>query len=257
MKIFCKLLFILFFTTYCQQRGQGQQIRIMTYNIHHGADVSEQTTLDSMAYYIGNARIDVVGLQEVDSMCLRSGIVDQPARLGELSGMDHCFTRHFSYQGGAYGQGLLSSIAVTNIRNFRLPVFPLEDGKEVSVLLADLHPGPDKKLTIGVVHLDYRSSQSRIHQIDLLLESLSDIKNLVLLGDFNAYPGSPEMLKLMQYFNRYEIDRDPPTFPAINPDRRIDFVLVNKESDLRIVDEFVDQIPYSDHLPVITTLEWE
>ncbi len=254
MKSIIHCLLVLIIQTGGLISGFGQQIRIMTYNIHNGADASEQPTLDSMGYFIGESGLDIVGLQEVDSICHRSDGVDQPERLGEIVGMDHYFTRHFAYQGGAYGQGLLSDVPLTNLRNFRLPVFPLEDGKEVSVLLADIHPAPDWVFTVGVVHLDYKSAESRMHQIDILLDSLAGIQDLVLLGDFNAYPDSPEMLKLSQYFDRFQSTNEPPTFPAINPDRRIDFIWVKKGSKLRIVREYIPHVPYSDHLPLITSV---
>ena len=257
MKSIIHFLHVLIILTCGLVSGFGQQIRIMTYNIHHGADASEQPTLDSMGYYIRESGVDIVGLQEVDSICHRSNGVDQPERLAEITGLDHYFTRHFPYQGGAYGQGLLSTYGVSKVRNLRLPVFPLEEEKGVSVLLAEVQTAPDSVITIGVVHLDYRSSESRMHQIDLLLDSLSVIKNLVLLGDFNAYPDSPEILKLLQYFDRFEAKIESPSFPALNPDRRIDFVFVRKGSDLKIVNESVQQVPYSDHLPVTTVLTYD
>lgn len=255
MRLIRNVLFILCGLICWSVSGNGQQIRIMSYNIHHGKDAEGVPTLDSIAAYIAGARVDLVGLQEVDSICHRSEQVDQVAKLGKRSDMDHFFTRHFAFQGGAYGQGLLSSLPVRNLRNFRLPVFPLEQGTEVSMLLADVHPQADMELTVGVVHLDYRSPQSRLHQVDILLDSLSGIRNLILLGDFNAYPDAPEMKKLLVHFDRYTTEPELPSFPTSNPDRRIDFVLVKKGSDIRIVDEYIPEVPFSDHLPVITTLE--
>ena len=235
--------------------SRGQQIRIISYNIHHGKDADGHPTLDSIASFLADARVELVGLQEVDSVCHRSNQVDQTTKLGNDAQMDPYFTRHFEFQGGAYGQGLLSTLPVRNIRNFRLPVFPLDKGTEVSVLLADVNPRPDIVWTLGVVHLDYRSPQSRMHQVDILLDSLSETRNLILLGDFNAYPDAPEMKKLLAHFDRFDDGGAAPSFPASNPDRRIDFILVKKGSDIRIVDEHVPPIPYSDHLPVVTTLE--
>lgn len=254
MKIFCFFIISVFSAIGRVSPVAAQQITIMSYNIHHGADASEHPTLDSIAAMIADSEVNIVGLQEVDSVCLRSNGVDQTEVLGNLTAMDHYFTRHFAYQGGAYGQGLLSDVPLTNLRNFRLPVFPLEDGKEVSVLVADIHPAPDWVFTVGVVHLDYKSAESRMHQIDILLDSLAGIQDLVLLGDFNAYPDSPEMLKLSQYFDRFQSTNEPPTFPAINPDRRIDFIWVKKGSKLRIVREYIPHVPYSDHLPLITSV---
>ena len=82
---------------------RSQKLRIMSYNIHHGTDRNERNTIDSMGYFIKKIKPDIVGLQEVDSVCQRSGKVDQMKRLAEITGMYYAFVRHFPYQGGAYG----------------------------------------------------------------------------------------------------------------------------------------------------------
>ena len=234
----------------------AQQVKILSYNIHHGKDSEGRNMLPSMADFIAQMDVDLVALQEVDSMCERSYHTDQVDYLGKQTSMSGYFTRHFEFQGGAYGQVLISGLPVDSIRNFRLPVFPLDQGRDVSVLLADIQLDDNKHFTLAVIHLDYRSTESRLHQIDLLLDSLAYIDNLVLAGDFNALPDSPEMDKVLRHFDRYVFEPEIFTFPAIDADRRIDYIVVKKGSQLRIITEQVPVIPYSDHLPVITTLEW-
>lgn len=228
----------------------------MTYNIHHGVDANGKNTLKDIGKYIMDSRADIVGLQEVDSMCERSGKIDQPAQLSKLSGLGSYFTRHFPYQGGSYGQALLSAYTVTHLENVSLPVFPLSSGKSVSMLVADVEIA-ERKITIAVVHLDYRNQESRLHQINVLWDHLKDKnKNLILMGDMNAFPNSDEMQRIRENFIVYPFIENAYSFPAVNPDRRIDFVLVRKGSDLRIVSESVGNVPYSDHLPVITTIDF-
>ena len=67
---------------------KAQQVRIMSYNIHHGADRAENNTLDSMGYFIKETKPDLVGLQEVDSVCDRSDRQDQMKRLAEITGRE-------------------------------------------------------------------------------------------------------------------------------------------------------------------------
>ena len=233
----------------------AQEIEIMTYNIHHGADANEIPTIDSIGKYIKESTVQIVGLQEVDSVCIRSDKRDHPAELGKMTGLESHFTRHFPFQGGAYGQGLLSKYTAVNLQNISIPILPLSSGKSVSMLVADLEITPGKELTIAVVHLDYRNQASRLNQIEMIWEVLQNKnRNLILMGDINAMPGSPALKLLSKSFDRFQQNPEPYSFPADNPDRRIDFVFVRKGSDLKITNERIDRVPYSDHLPVITTI---
>lgn len=235
--------------------SHSQELKIMTYNIHHGTDVDGENTLNDIGEYIMKSRIDIVGLQEVDSICERSNNIDQPEQLGKLTGLEHYFTRHFAYQGGSYGQALLTKHQVSTVENVSLPVFPLSSGKSVSMLVATIIVD-GKEITLAIAHLDYRSKESRLHQISVLWNYLKNKNNnLVLMGDLNALPESEEMKELRKNFNVFPHSDNDFTFPSVDPDRRIDFVMVRKNSDLKIVAEHIGDVKYSDHLPVVTRVE--
>jgi endonuclease/exonuclease/phosphatase family metal-dependent hydrolase len=55
----------------------AQTLKVMSYNIHIGQDVSNKDQLQQMAKFIKSSGADMVGLQEVDSVCNRSGRIDQ------------------------------------------------------------------------------------------------------------------------------------------------------------------------------------
>ena len=57
-------------------------LKIMTYNIRHGAGMDDVVDLDRQANVILDATPDVVGLQEVDSCVKRSGYIPEAAILG-------------------------------------------------------------------------------------------------------------------------------------------------------------------------------
>ena len=115
------ILFLTIFSFSCKN-DIPQSLKIMTYNIHRGQDADNNDRLMEMAAFIKESGADIVGLQEVDSVCYRSGQVDQAKILAEYSGMHYAFVRHFAFQGGAYGQALLSKYPITEVRNNRLPV---------------------------------------------------------------------------------------------------------------------------------------
>jgi endonuclease/exonuclease/phosphatase family metal-dependent hydrolase len=82
-------------------------LRILSYNIHHGAGMDEVLDLDRIAALIREVNPDLVALQEMDSVVTRTGGVDQMATLGESTGLQPLFGRFMAYQGGAYGMGIL------------------------------------------------------------------------------------------------------------------------------------------------------
>ena len=59
----------------------------MSYNIRIGIGMDQQTNLKRIAEVINKIQPDYVGLQEVDSVCERSGWINQYAELARLTGM--------------------------------------------------------------------------------------------------------------------------------------------------------------------------
>lgn len=98
----------------------AQTLKLISYNIHHGTNKGGRNTLEEIGEFLKLQKADLIGLQEVDSMCNRSGIVDQMKELAALTGMHYAFARHFAYDGGAYGLGILSRYPIPGERNDRI-----------------------------------------------------------------------------------------------------------------------------------------
>ena len=225
-------------------------ITVMSYNIHHGKDLEGNDRIDEMADFIRNSGAGIVGLQEVDSVCTRSGRVDQTAELARKAGMNPVFARHFAFQGGAYGQALLSKYPVHAVETLRLPVA----SGSVVMLMADVLITDTRKIRVVNVHLDYRGQESREQQVRLIVEQLKNCKlPIVFVGDQNTVPGSPELEVLMRGLRLADTHPDGGyTFPANKPDRRIDYVLTSPGA--KVIRAQVPDVPYSDHLPIISEL---
>ena len=88
-------------------------VKVLSYNIRHGAGLDGRIDLERIAEVIRRADPDLVALQEVDKCCERSGNQDTPARLGQALGMEHRFGKCMAYQGGEYGMAVLSRLPVT------------------------------------------------------------------------------------------------------------------------------------------------
>lgn len=224
-------------------------ITILSYNIHHGADKAEINTLDSMAAYIKLSGADIVCLQEVDSVCKRSGSVDQTAVLAKAAGMKGVFARHFPWEEGAYGISILSKYEITGTKVYRLPIDSSAQHKSVAFLIADIWITDSQVITVAVVHMDYRSQTSRIRQAGEMLRLLHTSPHPVILaGDMNGSPGTPEIETLTKYLKE-EATGPLYTFPAEAPNRKIDYILLG--NGIRSVVYKTDAVLYSDHLPLL------
>lgn len=229
-------------------------LRIVAYNIHHGAGMDEVIDLDRIARLIVSLQPDLVALQEVDSVVERTRNVDQASVLSDLTELTAHFGAFMPYQGGHYGMAVLSRWPIVSVTNHRLP-----DGEEPRAALAVRvrSPKTGRELDFVGIHL-YRSEAERLAQAERLMEVYRrEPRPSILAGDFNSQPGSVvlDSLKTMWYFVEKGSDRF--TFPSTGPEREIDFVAYRPVSAFvvgrqRVLDEPV----ISDHRPLFVELVW-
>ncbi len=235
---------------------QAPPFKVMSYNIHSGTDAKNQDRLKEMGEFIRDSGVDIVGLQEVDSVSTRSGGIDQAKYLGEIAGLHHAFERHFEFQGGAYGLALLSRFPILALEATRLPTDADRTDPTVVLMVATLALSDTDTINVVNVHLDYRAQASRIRQSHILVERLKNSPYpLVLMGDLNARPQTPEIAHLLDGLALVDTDsRGAYTFPVDTPNRKIDYILV--DSSFAPLEASVPDVPHSDHLPVIATLQY-
>lgn len=235
--------------------AQSQKLRVMSYNIHHGADRNEINTLDSMGYFIKKMQPDIVGLQEVDSVCERSGKVDQMKRLAAITGMHYAFVRHFPYQGGAYGVGILSRYPIGNVEPKILKLLKKgPNGESVSMLFATISIKKKKKILFATAHYSAFDKATRANQVNETLHYLSSIDlPVIFTGDLNATPDTEEIQLLQQHLQTTDIS-GLPTFPDNAPVKKIDYVLVSPAAFKKIKKVAAPQVHHSDHLPFMTDI---
>lgn len=231
------------------------RLTLLSYNIHHGAGTDGVFDLDRLARVIEDAGADVIALQEVDVETRRSSGVDQAAALGAKTGLTHAFARAIEYQGGEYGEALLTQLPLAETRAVPLRAQPGSEGRVALVATVDVAGTP---VRIVATHLDHQSDPlDRLMQVEDLLQHFGegDLPTL-LLGDLNAEPGSPEILALSEAFTPAGGAHPPPTFPSHAPEVTIDWVLMRPAARWRVVDHEVLHAPVaSDHAPLRVTLE--
>lgn len=232
-------------------------ITVMSYNIHHGADQNERNTLDSMGHFIRSSGADIIGLQEVDSFCERTGKVHQMQHLADISGLHAAFVRHFAFQGGAYGQGLLSRYPIRSIENIRLSLLKPDSLRQsLALIVGEIELPGNKRILVANAHFSL-DSDTRMVQAQEVLSYLEQRKMpAIFMGDLNALPEAPEIQMLCKKMTIIS-SRSVPTFSATQPTKTIDYIFSNRLLKIRNAHAKVIPVLYSDHLPVNVSFELE
>lgn len=229
-----------------------EPIIVLSYNIHHGEGTDGRLDLDRIAQVIRASGADLVALQEVDQKAARSGGIDQAAALARLTGMHHVFGAAMDFQGGAYGQAILSRWPIQNLDLLQLPQ---RAGREPRIVLRASIRAPIP-LLFATTHLDHEIEEVRMEQAAALNASMRSRNAVTILaGDFNAVPESAAMRSLFTFWRDSAGEIAAPTIPAEQPSRRIDYILVHPGKRWTTIESRVlDEPVASDHRPVIATL---
>lgn len=238
------------------QASYAQTLKVMSFNIHHGTDANEKDNLAEMGAFIKSSGADIVGLQEVDSVCKRSGKVDQMKELALITGMHYAFIRHFAYDGGAYGVGILSKYPIEGVKDAKLSLLKTtETRKNLALLAADIQLPEGKLVTFATAHFTL-DAETRLRQAKETIDFLKQSKYpSIFTGDLNAEPKTSEIVYLEGYFTDADT-KNQFTFPIGKATKRIDYIYFQKEHlrSVKKVTVFNDNV-LSDHLPLMAELE--
>lgn len=207
---------------------------------------------------IRSAQPDLVALQEVDRLARRTGKVDQPAEYMRLTGMPGWYGAAMPFEGGEYGQALLSRWPLKSPRVIRLPG---SEGREPRIAVVAMVRAPGfGRIRWAGCHLDAeRDDGDRWKQVEALDTELGrDGVPTLLAGDFNATPESRVMRRLLREGMAWDDtsrEQPAPTIPAAAPRARIDYVLASPRGRWRTVESRVPaETTASDHRPLVVTL---
>lgn len=235
---------------------QNLRLRILSYNIHHAEGVDGKLDVPRIAQVILSVKPDLVALQEVDKNTTRTGKVNQDIELAHLTKMNSVFGSNITFQGGQYGNAILSKFPIIKNKNFLLP--NVDSGEQRGLLQSQIQISNKENVLFFSTHLDHRRSDTeRLASAEAINQiiSLDNKSPAILAGDFNDVPESPTLKELGKLWLRTN-KKILKTIPASKPSRQIDYIFVQPKERWKIIEsQVLDEDIASDHRAIFSIIE--
>jgi endonuclease/exonuclease/phosphatase family metal-dependent hydrolase len=233
---------------------QPVALRVMTYNIQHGAGADSKIDLLRTAEAIKREHPDIVALEEVDKGVERTARRDLTAELAALTGMTGYFNNNFFFQGGEYGNAVLTRFPILSSTNSHYQMIRPKEQRGIIQLTLDVK---GRKVLFMVTHIDYRGDDTErllnADEIRKLIKPYGSIP-MILCGDFNDTPGSRTYRKIHEMFaDTWELvgQGQALTYSSINPHKRIDYIWIPQNKSIIPLKAWVPNTKASDHFPLV------
>ncbi|MEM6792449.1 MAG: endonuclease/exonuclease/phosphatase family protein [Acidobacteriota bacterium] len=245
-------------------------LRLVSLNVGHGRRTATHQALllertarrnvSEVGRILHTVRADVLALQEADGPSAWSGNFDHVESLARHARLLHHYRGDHNPFGSprfplASGTALLSAwpLGERLSRRFRSN---WRDTKGFVVATIRVPRWRDLEIDLVSVHLDFLRPALRRQQILRMVEELQTRRGqrpMVVLGDLNCcWQREPDSLRLLAEtlgVRPFEPQRTVPTFPAHNPRRRLDWILVSRELTWHA--HHTLRTPLSDHLGIV------
>jgi endonuclease/exonuclease/phosphatase family metal-dependent hydrolase len=236
--------------------GSGGTVRIMTWNVHHGKNTSNQLSVPSQAAFIAQQGPHVVLLQEVQTWDQ-----NQPAlfetELEKRTGVN--WTRVWApvnSNAGTEGNLVLTRLSVSSSTTFKMHATSNYEaiGANRSVAQATVSVS-GVPLHVFSTHLDYGNTSYRTSQLLDLMDWLPKFSGRQIVGgDFNSTPGTYWINTMTSdYYDTWEDVTGSSSGGGTINGVRFDYLLRGKIAGDKIPPTkiWVVSTSLSDHKPVI------
>jgi endonuclease/exonuclease/phosphatase family metal-dependent hydrolase len=242
-------------------------MRLLIYNIRYATGVgpafhlpvpgagylrSSRQVLSRITRFIKDQDPDIVGLIEVDTGSIRTGMLNQAEFISNSLG-------HYSTYECKYGVSSINQLmpivrkqsnaflAAQRIRGERFHYF--DTGIKRLIIELELD-----ELAIFLVHLSLKF-RHRQYQLRYLHELVSKAhKPVIVAGDFNTFWGEHEIYLFMQASRLKSANiQGLPSYPSKDPRKELDFIL--HSGDISISRFAIPDVRLSDHLPLVCDFE--
>ena len=242
-------------------------MRLLVYNIRYATGTgpafhlpvpgagylrSSRQILERITDFIADQDPDVVGLIEVDTGSVRSGMINQAEFIAtHLS--------HFSTYQCKYGEDSLNQfmpivrkqanafLAAPRVHGERFHYF--DTGIKKLIIELEL-----ESLAVFLVHLSlkFRHRHYQLRHLHQLVRRQT--KPVIVAGDFNTFWGEHEIYLFMEACKlRSANAHSLPSYPSRSPRKELDFVLYG--DGVRVTNFSIPSVRLSDHLPLVCDFE--
>lgn len=237
-------------------------LRVLCYNIHYGQGNDGKYDIERLADVIKRQKPDLVALQEVDVGVNRSGRVHQAQRLADLTGMAVRFGPTQHYEGGLFGNAVLTRLPILNVVIRPLPYTestPERTTYPRGAIAVTVKTSDGRPIRFVSTHFQHNVAEDRVAEAKVINEIFAasdDMTPTILAGDMNATPDAePIQLLLKRWSNATDVPASP-TAPSKKPRSRIDYIFYQPNSIFRQKHaEVIAEAMASDHRPVLAVFE--
>jgi endonuclease/exonuclease/phosphatase family metal-dependent hydrolase len=238
-------------------------VRLLVYNIRYATGTgvafhlpvpgagylrSSRRVLEEITSFIRDQDPDLVGLIEVDTGSVRTGMVNQATHIADALG--HYTAHQCKYRAGSFntlmpivrkqGNALLAAPRVTGER-----FHYFDTGIKRLIIELELDD-----VCVFLVHLSlkFRHRQYQLRALhDLVVQAP---KPVIVAGDFNTFWGNHEIYLFMRAAGLRSANVEGlSSFPSRMPRVELDFILVSREIDIASFQ--IPAVTWSDHRPLV------
>ncbi|NQV26085.1 MAG: endonuclease/exonuclease/phosphatase family protein [Rhodopirellula sp.] len=255
-------LLMMMLTSVGESAEPPHQLRVLCYNVHWCLGMDGKYDVVRLADVIKKAKPDLVALQEVDVGVKRSGRMHEVRQLAELTGLAARFGPTQHYEGGLFGNAVLTRFPILDVSIHPLPYTESTAERTTyprGAIVVTVTALDGKPLRFISTHFQHNVPEDRVAEaqaINELFAADGDGLRAILAGDMNAQPDDEPVTELLKKWTNAIDEAATPTAPATNPRSRIDYVFYRNTSQFRLVEsKVIPEAMASDHRPVLVVLE--
>jgi endonuclease/exonuclease/phosphatase family metal-dependent hydrolase len=213
---------------------------------------SNRRVLEGITQFLGALDPDIVGLIEVDTGSVRSGLVNQAQLIADALG-------HYSIYQCKYGTASINQLmpivrkqanaflAAPRVEGERFHYF--DTGIKRLIIELEL-----EDVAVFLVHLSlkFRHRHDQLRNLHELVKRSN--KPVIVAGDFNTFWGDHEIYLFREASGLKSANlAGLPSYPSRSPRKELDFVLHSKNIDITHFE--IPDVRFSDHLPLVCDFE--